>query len=208
MESSRFIAPKFVAFDIYNLVFGYKAFPFPMGAQDKILAKSLNANISQKLSTLGAILTKRDKNGTEAFCPVVLNYRRKKYELPYSTISVTMTKNIQKTALPGRHGSVKELIQIEDYQFIIQGVVLAGEVFQNGEKIIEGLPEDGIKELNELFNINEPVELENAFAEIFLPSDNRVVIESMDLPEMKGVTGAQAYTIKISSDTILELEDK
>jgi hypothetical protein len=100
------------------------------------------------------------------------------------------------------------LIQIEDYQFTIQGVVLGAEVIENGNKVIEGLPEEGIKDLNELFSINEPVRLENAFAEIFLPSDNRVVIESMDLPEMKGVTGAQAYTITLSSDTILELEEK
>jgi hypothetical protein len=200
---TKYRAPKFVAFDVYALAFGYRAFPFPMGVNDNLLPKP-----AQQLSTLGSVLLKRDKNGTEAFCPVVINHNGKKYDLPYSTISITMRKNIQKTALPGRQGSVKELIQIEDYQFTVQGVVLGAEVIENGTKVIEGLPEEGIKELNELFSINEPIRLENAFAEIFLPKDNRVVIESMDLPEMKGVTGAQAYTITLSSDTILELEEK
>jgi hypothetical protein len=101
---TKYRAPMFAAFDIYALVFGYRALPFPQGINDNLLPKP-----GQQLSTLGSVLFKRDKNGTEAFCPVVISYKGKKYELPYSTIAITMRKNIQKTALPGRQGSVKEL---------------------------------------------------------------------------------------------------
>lgn len=200
--ATKFIAPSFTAFDIYKTVFGYRAIAFPEGLANTAARFTLNP--SERLSKLGAVLFKRDANGTESFCPVTLSYKGKDYELPYSTIAITMQKNIQKTALPGRQGTVKELIQIEDFQFTIQGIML-GSQYEGEEDFY--LPETALGELNELFRINEPVQLKNAFAEIFMQQDNTVVIESVDLPDMKGVDGAQAYSIRVLSDTILELEE-
>lgn len=192
METNqKYRAPSFTVFDVYKTVFGYRALPYPQGDLSGLLP-----NPQEKLSSLGAVLFKKDANGTEAFCPVVLSYKGKKYDLPYSTVAVTVQKNIQKTALPGRRGTVKELIQIEDYQFTIQGVILGDD-----------LPEDGIKALDELFNINEPVKLENAFTEIFLQKENDVIIESLDFPDMRGVIGAQAFSMSLVSDSSLELEE-
>ena len=72
----------------------------------------------------------------------------------------------------------------------------------------EELPEDELVDMSALYKIDEPVSLRNAFAEVFIPQDNKVVIEIVDLPDMKGISGAQAYTIEVLSDTILELEAK
>lgn len=184
-------APQYTVFDIYQTVFGYRAQPFPQGAISGFIQSP-----AERLSKLGAVLFKRDANGSEAFCPVVISHNGKKYELPYSTISVGMRKRIESTPMPGRKGTVKELINIEDYVFTIQGIVLG-----------EDLPEEELRQLDELFNINEPVKLENAFSEIFLQRDNTVVIETADYPDMRGVIGAQAYSFKVVSDTILELEE-
>lgn len=193
----KYIAGTFNPFDIYAAVFGYRALPFPQGQLNNLVP-----DVDEKISKLGAVLYKKDSKGREAFCPITLTRVQngkivKKYELPYSTVAIQLRKNIVKTALPGRRGSVKELIQIEDYQFTINGVILTDSE----------LPESELMDINELFNINEPLKLENAFTDIFLQADNSVIIESIDLPDMKGISGAQAYSITISSDTILELEN-
>jgi len=198
MATDKYIIPKFAVFDIYKTVFGYRALPYPTLTSD---LRNWRPTPGKQLSILGEVLYKKEPGGAEAFCPVLISKivngkAVKKYSLPFSTISMTMSKRIEKTALIGRRGTVKELIQVEDYKFTIRGVVMG-----------EDLPEEGLLELNELFNLNEPVALENAFTAIFLQSDNSVVIESIDFPDMKGITGAQAYSIEVISDTILELED-
>lgn len=194
MATNDYIAEKYIIdpFEAYRHAFGYRALPFP---QEVAISKILKSPL-QRLSKLGAAILKRHPNGTEAFCPVTMRYKDKKYELPYSTISLGMSKVIVKTPMTGRKGTAKELISFDDYIITIQGVYLG-----------EDLPEDQLMELNELYEINEPVKLENAFTEIFLQKDNSVVIERLDLPDMKGVIGAQAYTIVCSSDVILEIEN-
>jgi hypothetical protein len=209
------IAPRFV-FDVYNAVFGYRALPFPAAISGNIKEASTNgyvaddypeaktameekasSNKGEKLSNQGAILYRKEANGSEAFCPIDIYHpgTKKTYSLPYSTISVTRSKNIQETALPGQKGSVKELIQVEDIKLIIRGIILGDD-----------LPETEISSLNELFEINEPVQLRSAFAEIFMQADNTVIIRDMDFPDMKGISGAQAYSMNIVSDSVLELE--
>lgn len=207
------IAPKFV-FDVYASIFGYKAIPYPaaivskasgtLQAENSYKASGYNAstsetvNDSEKLSAQGAVLYRKEANGTEAFCPVDIYHpgTKKNYSLPYSTVAVTRSKNIVETALPGRKGTVKELIQIEDTQLQIQGVILGDD-----------LPETEISDLNELFEINEVVQLKNAFAEIFMKAENTIVIKDLQCPDMKGITGAQAYSFSIVTDSVLELEE-
>ena len=210
-----YIAPKYnkAAFDIYELAFGYRAIPYPklLAAKALEIAESFDGTksdrsgtTSETLSKLGAVLFKKDENGVEAFCPVTIRYEDKVYELNYATISISMTKNIVKTNLINRRGSVKELIQLQDYKFTINGVMLGSQDLDDADYF---LPQDKLADLNELFNINAPVELENAFSDIFLQDDNSVVIEALTLPDMRGVDGAQAYSITVSSDTVLELEE-
>lgn len=194
MATNQYVADKFSIdpFEAYRHAFGYRALPFP---QEVALSK-LIPNPLKRLSKLGAAILKRHPDGTEAFCPVTITYKGTKYDLPYSTVAMTLRKDVVKTPLVGRKGKVKELVSIDDYEFTIQGIILG-----------EDLPEDELMKMNELFNINESVKLENAFTEIFLQKDNSVVIEQLDLPDMKGVIGAQAYTIRCTQDTILEIEE-
>jgi hypothetical protein len=187
------------AFAIYNHVFGYRAIPYPQGQQINLMISGREQ--AERLSKLGAVITKRLPNGAEAFCPITIRHEGRTFELPNSTIAMTAKKRIVETPLIARRGSVKELIQVEDYEFQIRGVVITDDQEE------DGLPQEAISQLNDLFNINAPVELENAFTEIFLQADNRVVISEMQLPDMKGITGAQAYGFRLSSDSILILEE-
>lgn len=180
-------------FEAYRNAFGYVALPFPLEASVKGI---LGENAKERLSKLGTALFKRDKNGQEAFCPVTIIHKGREFNLPYSTIAISMKKRIEETTLLARAGSVKELIAKEDYQFTIRGVMLSDA----------DLPEDEITDLSDLYNIDEPVALKNPFSDIFIPGDSKVVVRDIDLPDMKGLGGAQAYTIKVSSDAILELE--
>lgn len=180
-------------FEAFRNAFGYRALPFPL---ETSIQEILGPGAKERLSNLGAALYTRDKNGQEAFCPVVISYQNRKFNLPFSTIAVSMRKIIEKTTLPARRGSVKELIAKDDYVFTIRGVLLSDEE----------LPQDELADLRELYEIDAPVNLENAFSEIFLLKENQVVIDDIDLPDMRGVSSAQAYTIRLSSDTILELE--
>ena len=184
-------------YTIYHQVFGYRAVPYPQGQINLPTFKDQ----SERLSKLGAVITNRLPNGAEAFCPVKIRHQGRVFDLPNSTISMTARKRIVETPLVARRGSVKELIQIEDYIFQIRGIALTQDDEENE------LPQEAIAALNDLYNINEPVELENAFTEIFLQADNKVVISEMDLPSMQGISGAQAYSFKVSSDTILILEE-
>ena len=182
---------KFNVFNIYELVFGYKAVPFPRVDFAGSIPKA------DKFSILGVSLYEKDQYGNEGFCPVKIKYQEETFNLPYSTISIQNKKKIKETSLTGRKGTVKELIQIGNYVFNIQGVAIIKE---------DSMPENEIINLRNLYEINDSVQLENAFSEIFLMEDNNVVIKNIDLPDMKGIIGAQAYSMTLLSDSVLTLE--
>ena len=94
----------------------------------------------------------------------------------------------------GRKGSVKELISLDDYEISILGVALSDD-----------FPEAPLTELNELYNINESVILKCALTDIFLEEDDRVVIRSMDISDMKGTETVQIFKMELVTDRSFEL---
>ena len=193
---TKYRAETFNVFDIYKTIFGYRALPFPAAIQG--LASSLASRVSpDRLSKLGAALFKRTEDGTEAFCPVEFRYRGNRVLLPYATISIRQQKTIVKTSLIERKGIVKELIQESDDIISVRGIIMG-----------EDLPVDPIIELRDLYRHKEPVQLLSAFAEIFLEGTNDVVIESLEWPDMQGIIGAQAFIMELSSDSVLEIEQR
>ncbi len=205
-----------LASDIFKSVFGYRALPFPAYADKQ--ATRLVPNPKNVLSAYGATLKEPDKYGT-AFCPVKISklvngLPVKTYNLQYSTVSVSCKKTIVETPLIGRQGTVNELIQIGDYEFVINGIILHDN-YNTWLNTIEGesidsseseLPQFEIANLRDVFKINEPVSLESAFTEIFLDNANECIVKNIYFPDMKGISNAQAYTIELKSDSVLELE--
>lgn len=181
---------------------GYKGLPYPgvWFPSSKITGKEPEyqyegqAKDVRTHSDLGSVLRKQDAQGRYYFMPVVLEHKGKEYEIPNSVISFTGKKNIVETAMVGRKGSVKELINIDDYEISIQGVVQSDD-----------FPEAELVELNELYNINESVILKCALTNVFLEEDDKVVIKSLDVSDMKGTDSFVIIKMSLITDRNFEL---
>ena len=153
-------------FDIQNILknlVGCKGLPYPglwfrkkrTGELQGDDFEYTNENEIEEYTKKGSLLRKRDVNGIWVFMPIVFVYRGKSYEIPNAVIQAVGKKTIVETAMVGRRGSVKELIAVDDYEISIAGVISG-----NGE-----YPEDAISEIDELYNINEPVTLQCALTD-------------------------------------------
>ena len=131
--------------------------------------------------------------------------RTRKVTLPNEPIvSIGMSKTIVKTATVGKKKkrSVKEYITTDDEVITIKGVCID---LNDPDKY----PADQVKMINDLFEINDSVDIEdNAFFELF--GIRKIVLESLDWDEMIGESGLQKYTIKAlgDDDFFADLNDK
>lgn len=94
----------------------------------------------------------------------------------------------------GRKGTVKELINLQDYEISLQAVY-EGEDF----------PDEELAEPNTLYNLNESVEIDCALTSIFLDQDDRVVIKSIDVSDVKGTENMQLVKMNLVTDCYFEL---
>ena len=183
-------------------VIGYKGLPYPgvwfpekKRANDNGGYEYSGSNKQVKThSETGSLLRRRDSLGRYYFLPVTLVHKGKEYEIPNAVISLTGKKTIIETAMVGRKGSVKELINIDDYEINVQGVALSDD-----------FPESILSELEELYNINESITLKCALTDIFLDEDDRVVIKSIELSDMKGTEEFQVLKMNLVTDRNFEL---
>lgn len=144
---------------------------------------------------------RRQIGGTNSVgVPYFMPIRIGNFTLPNEpTIQFAVSKRIVETPLLGlqRVGTVKELIGIEDYQFTIRGICI-------NENDAEIYPETQVKALNDLFKVNESLEILCGLTAILGVS--KVVIRSFQMPDMIGVQHAQAYEVQCTSDFDFEIE--
>ncbi len=190
--------------EILQNIVGYKGLPFPGGWLPSAKAGGYagkdytgltQAGEKKELSDTGARLRKKDMNGRWYFMPVVFMHDGSEYEIPNAIISIKGKKTIVETPMIGRKGTVKELVSIDDYEISIAGVIIDDDDF----------PEDGLSNINELFNINQSVRLKCALTDIFMDDDDMVVITDLDCPEVKGIERARGIRINCKSDKNFEL---
>ncbi len=179
-----------LAKEIYSAI-GYKGLPFPLS--QKAVSDYYSPTMKEN-TNLGTTLRKNDLKGRMYFMPVTLIHEKKEYEIPNAIIGIKTTKKIVETPMVGRQGTVKELISINDYEISIAGLAVSDD-----------WPEEELIQLNELFNINESVEIKSALTDIFLEQDSMVVIKSMDFAEMKGVETVQTVKISLITDRSFDL---
>lgn len=196
---------KFDVLQILESIVGYKGLPFPgvwfpkKGRDDYQGEDFELEETSEPLKTQsnkGTTLYKKDALGNYYFMPVTFIHQGKEYEIPCALISFTGRKNIIETPLVGRQGSVKELISMEDYQISITGVVF-------GENQV--WPEEQLDAINELYNINEAIELKCALTDVFLSENDKVVIQELNLPPTGQTEHVQVVEIKCVTDRAFEL---
>lgn len=148
------------------------------------------------LSDKGTAIYKKDMQGNYYFMPVTFIHKEKEYEIDFALISVTGKKRIIETPLVGRKGSVKELISLDDYQITITGAVVGKD---------QQWPQEKLNALNELYNINEAVDLKCALTDIFFAENDKVVIQEFNLPKNAQTEHVQIIEIKCVTDKAFEL---
>ena len=136
--------------------------------------------------------------GREVLLPVTLwvddTYN---IEIPCATVRVSTQRTVVRTPITQRVGTVKELYGQDDWKFTIKGVLI--DRWGN-------LPEDKIMLLKRIFEMGRPVELRNAYTDLFLEDSKRVALLSLEFPEIEGKSlRMRSFVIQAESDYITNL---
>lgn len=111
--------------------------------------------------------------------------------------SVSKPRNIIKTAIQGRNGTIKEYVSDGDYVITCRGIV------SNADNVI---PLDLARDLKAVFEVPQQVpivsEYLNDLFEIF-----DIVIEQWDMPQVEGVRNQLPFSFTAVSDVPLDLEE-
>jgi len=141
--------------------------------------------------------------GHPYFLVLQLQYKGVDYLIPNEPlISFTLAKTIVQTTTVGKYrkGTVDEYICTEDYQISIRGLCFSQD--------LETYPADQVAMLNELFAINDSLDvMNNQFFELF--GIRKITLLEINFDEMQGEQGMQRYTIraKSSQDFYAELNE-
>lgn len=201
--------------ELYQAVFGLKGVPYPGNGVPKkgvvseayterngivyAVAEEFPDKGSHVVDYLGA---NSPLTGDAFLVPTSFGKEPNVLSLPLEPmVEVRMGKNILMTPLSGKqvHGTVKELVSREDAAIRLSGVLLF-----EGEKGTE-LPVKQMKRLNQIFRLDESVQINNALLNGF--GITRVVVRSL---EVKPVERMQmlSYTMELLSDYDFELQLK
>ena len=113
---------------------------------------------------------------------------------------VTQTKNIVKTPIQGRSGTVKEFIGNGDYNISIKGVISGAKDRYplNGNSVNNA----NVNSVNNLIVMgNAPIELSLNSWYLNMIGIYKIVIESFNLPQRDGSYSTQFFEIEAVSDT-------
>jgi len=141
--------------------------------------------------------------GGQYFQTLELQYNDENYLFPNEPlIGLTLAKTIVSTGTVGKYrkGTVDEYICTEGYIISIRGLCFSEDM--------ETYPAEQVAMLNELFEINDSLEiLSNPFLELF--GIRKITLLEINFDEMQGEQGLQRYTIraKSSQDFYAELDE-
>lgn len=195
-------------FDIPRLLLsyvGYKGLPYPGAFLGMLASKAVTpdsyelgstAPVFKEFTDKGTRLYKRDHLGRWYFMPVTFKTDAGEVEFPQAVISITGKKTIVETHMVGRKGSVKELINVDDYKVSLAGFIQSTD---------GSYPEDEIVKMKELFNVNQAIELVSAITDLIFDEGDKVVITDIAFPSTPGVEDAQVVKIECVTDKPFEL---
>jgi len=152
--------------DLYNTYFQSKHYIIPEKIDPNWSGTRFDANLKENLE------------GREVFLPVRISDGDYEVVIPCCTIRVQGTKQVIRTAVSERIGTVKEMFQVGDYQFTVKGVLIAPPG--------KAMPDDDIWRLRQLFESTEHVLLTNALSDLFLDNSRYVCITDMEFPDQQG----------------------
>lgn len=173
----------------------YKAFGYEMPEPEQ--PEIPNAAARLDTSSLGQAYYANDDLGREHYLPLFINDML----IPFAIVGVTAKKTIVNTPMPERGGTVHELISIDDYVFTIKGIFINDS---------NDYPEQNVKDLFALFQVNQSVVMRGVLPAIFLNGnfEERVIISEVRFPQVQGIENAVPFEMICESDMAFELEIK
>lgn len=108
---------------------------------------------------------------------------------------VFMDKNIIKTVLQGRNGSVKEYISDGDFEVIIRGALVSKEANK--------YPAQEFDTLKTICKLPVAIEVYSGFLQFM--SIHNLVIHSYNFPQREGFNNMQVFELRCMSDEPIEL---
>jgi hypothetical protein len=195
--------------ELFEQTFGYKTRAFePEFKHVTGDGNSLSDRKEQGAS--GSPYYATDAQGREYFMPVTLTYEEssalpdtpttastlKKWDLPYPVISITSKKTVVETALTERRGTVKELINVQDYEIIVKGFIVGNT---------HEFPENDMATLRTIYEQNTAISIACPLTDIFLlrpgrSGSDQVVITELKFPAVTGIKNVRPYELKLVSD--------
>ena len=188
--------------DLFEQTFGYKTQAFD---PDFSPVTGYNAPARSEQGAYGAPYYANDSLGNEYYMPVTITYPEgtdsapgtlKKWNLPYPVISITSRKTIIETPLTERRGTVKELINIRDYEIVVKGFIISNA---------NEFPESDVITLRTIYEQNTALSIQCPLTDIFLLRPDRsgsdqVVITELKFPSAAGIKNVRPYEIHMLSD--------
>lgn len=199
---------------LYQAAFGYRGVPFPFRPLPQSVDKGDdfekpkdNDKIENINFELENPVTVKDHSkytenlpfikslaGTPLYMPTGFNVDGSVVQLPDEPIITCSTrKNIVETTLAGntRRGTVKEIINTDDWKINIRGLCI--------DYTKSGYPEDDCEFIQQLYDKNKAIRIINYMLNnVFLIRN--VVITSLTWLPMQGKPYSQAYEIELISD--------
>lgn len=125
-----------------------------------------------------------------------VNGTLKNYTFPdWPLLDISASKNIVKTPIKGANGTVKEYINIDDYQITIRGILIN---YDSDE-----YPEDLVNDVHELFKANKEMQVTTPVLNLL--DIHNIVIIDLKFPEVEGFNNIQPFVIQCLSDEPVEL---
>jgi hypothetical protein len=120
---------------------------------------------------------------------------------------ISIEKNIVRTPINGRNGTVKQYISLGDYAIGAKGVIIGETDANNAGFSVSStgrVPEAEIRKLNAIFAIPQEIELVSEFLDFFDVST--VVIYSGRFLQREGFIDSVYFNFDMLSDTPIELK--
>ena len=120
---------------------------------------------------------------------------------------VSIGKNIVRTPINGRDGTVKQYISLGDYSISCQGIIIGESDASNaGFDVSETnlVPEEELRKLNEIMRVPQEIEVISEFLDFF--DISTVVIEDSNFSQREGFRDSVYFSLGMLSDTPIELK--
>ena len=111
-------------------------------------------------------------------------------------LTVNQRKNIVKTQIQGLKGTIKEYISDDDYTIELKGII---------SDVNNAYPESLIQRIINICEIPSEIPVKSSYLNLF--GIYNVVIESYNFPQSEGFRNQQEFTISMTSDSPIDLQN-